>query len=591
VSVDEASARLPSIAESLRSLDPAANDELGLFLWTLRQGTITVPPFLLLGLQACVGLVLLIACANLSAIFLTSWSARQSEIAIRTALGATRPRVIAHLTGEVATVVAVASILGLLLTALLIRVAVLSGLDVGQVTSARTRFEPMVVLFTIGLAVIVTLATGLWPAIRSSGGNLSAILSSGSRRSPRSSRLRRAIVAGQFALSFGVLATTAMLVHLFWVVRNVQGGFDPTGVATFAVTLPEARYQEASARRQFVQSALERLAALPGVQAAAVADRLPRDPRPPSTVPVDIAGNSQDVETPEAVLVGVTEGFTEALRIPLLSGDGMRAVPSDIDEQIANAMQTGDPSRSSLGVLVSRSLAEDLWHGESAVGKTLYLQSVPVRIVGVVGDVVHTFSTLPAHQNPFAVYAPLLAQPPDRVLFVANASGDLGLTMRSVRAVIREVDPEVAVRNLASLEDRISTPLLGYHVYGYAVAGFGLAALFLASLGLYSAMTLSVVERTREIGIRRALGASHQHLMSIIGLVGFRLLVWGSVVGIPLALIGRRAIDELAAGVGQARLSPLIPAFLFLAAVALLSCLPAALAATRLQPTEALRGE
>lgn len=589
VTVSEARARLPAIAATLSALDPQTNEDLGLFLWTLRQGTLTLPPVLLWGLQACVGLVLLIACANLSAIFLTTWSARQAEIAMRTVLGATRARVIAYLTAEVATVVAVGSVLGLLLSALLIRLATLGGFDAGEVASTRTRFEPMVVLFTVGLAVIVTLATGLWPAIRSSGGNLSEVLSSGSRRAPRNSRLRRAIVAGQFAVSFGVLATTAMLVHLFWIVRNVSGGFESAGVATFRVLLPEERYQQASARRQFVQSAVERLAALPGVEAAAVADRLPRDPLPPLSVPVHDEAISPDEGSPEAVLVGVTEDFLAALGIPLVEGAGLEPVPADIDRQIAEAMQTRDPSRAPLSVLVSRSLAEELWPGDSAVGKTLFVQSVPAQILGIVGDVVHTFSTLPEHQNPRAVYAPLLARPPNRLLFVLTTSSDLGSTMRSARSLIRELDSELAVRNLASLEDRISTPLARYRIYGYAVAGFGLVALCLAGLGLYSAMALSVVERTKELGIRRALGASHEQLMTNVGLVGIRLLLWGSFVGIPLALVGRWGIDELAAGVAEARLTPLLPAFLFLGAVALLGCLPAALAATRLQPTEALR--
>ncbi len=538
---------------------------------------------LLLGAVAC---VLLVACANVANLLLARGTEREREVAIRGALGAGRWRLARQLLTESALLGLMGGWLGLALAywgvAALVAIAPadLPRLD-------EVRLDVRVALFTFAVSLVTSLLFGSGPALRASRPDLARGLAEGGRGAGTAGgkahhRLRHALIVGEVALSLMLLAGAGLLLRSLGKVLSVDPGFDPEKTLTAQIHLPETRYATPEQTAAFYRALVERLAALPGVTAAGAIAPLPFVRQMFITSIHDAAGPEPPPGQRQiAHYKSATPGFFAALGIPLRSG---------------RLLADSDVRGRARAVVLSESLARRHFPGQDAVGRHVKFgvgidkedEEAAWEVVGVVGDVAP--DRLDADREP-VFYASGWQQPWPWMSVVLRSSLDAATLAASLRYEARAIDPEVPVHRVRTMPELLADSVAQRRFQSTLLAIFAGAGLTLAAIGLYGVMTFSVSLRTREIGIRMALGAERHRVLADVLRQGFGLAAAGLAAGLVAALALARLITGLLFGVSASDPPAFGAASLLLLATALLASYLPARRATRVDPMGALRTE
>ena len=540
------------------------------------------PLLLLLG---AAGFVLLVACANVANLMLVRLDARQGELAVRTAVGAGRGRLVRQLLVESVTIGAVGGAAGVVLawwgTRLLLALSPPNLPRFGEVT-----LDLPVLAFAAASAIGTGLLFGLAPALRTSGVRIAAALHAGGRGAARGdSRLRGALAIGQIGLALTLLAGAGLLGRSLAALRAVDPGFREDRVLTGRLTLASADYPEEYQVIETFEAIRTRVAALPGVQAAGVVTNLPLASSL-GDINVQIEGRMQPEGevSPRADWQAVTPGYFDAMGLVVRRG-----------RAIDKRDRTGAPG----AVVINETMAERYWPGEEALGArfTLGGNAGPglVTVVGIVGDVRHGSLADPRISQMYVPHSQFRFWNGGSVVrsmtLVVRAAGDPRSLAAAVRGAVSDVDPRLPLANVLSM-DEVVTASLGRPRFLFALAGvFAAVALVLGVLGLYGVLAYGVARRTREIGLRLALGARGRDVAGLFLREGGRLVLGGIVLGFTGALVLSRLLRGLLFGIAPLDPLTLIAApFALAAAAAVATWLPARRAA-RIPPMEALRHE
>jgi putative ABC transport system permease protein len=534
----------------------------------------------LLVLLSAVGLVLLIACANVANLLLARATARTREMAVRISLGATRWRIARQLLTESLLLSAIGAVTGIGLAAYGIRLInklPIAGIPRIEEVSLSLR----VLLFTAALTIVTGLLFGFMPAVRAYAMGMAAGLREGARGSVAHRRLNAALVAVQFALSLVLLIGAGLLLKSFQRLNAVDLGFNPEQTLTMVTSLPAAKYQDEEQALQFYNRAVDELRAAPGIKSVGVTTNLPFG----EGVNVDgffiegqelpSGGNvSQSAQT-QSELQSVTPGTFQALGIPLLQG---------------RDFLSSDTSKSTRVAIIDELLARRFWPGGDAIGKRIETTGDRewMTIVGIAGGIKHI--DLSEEKQPH-IYMPLAQAVAQRASFVVRTDGPPAAAMTSFRAAIRRVDPDMPLYMVRPMTELIGKTLSTQRLTNILLTGFAVLALLLAAVGIYSTMSLYVSSRTKEFGIRLALGAQPGRLrLSVLG-QAMVLTAIGVGVGIVGALVLTRTIRNLLFEVSAT--DPLVFTVipLLLVLVSLLACYRPARRATKVDPLTALRYE
>ncbi|MFY9553392.1 MAG: ABC transporter permease [Blastocatellia bacterium] len=547
--------------------------------------TESVRPLLLIMLGA-VGFVLLIACANVANLQLTQAAGRGSEMAVRQALGASWSRIARQLLTEGILLALAGGLAGLLLAQW--GVAALAAF-IPEGLMPRTGeigFDWRVLAFALAASILTGLIFALAPAIKAARVDINHALKQGGGKGAIGDdrgRMRNMLVVAEIALALVLLVGSGLLIRTFVTLREVNPGFDPLNVLTFEVAPNGQRYDTTAKHVDYFQSVLERIKSIPGVEAASVTSNLPLGRWLNLTVEVEGRANSER----STEIRMITPEYFKVMRMSLLHGRVFEDGDSAISEPVA---------------IVNESYARRVFKDVDPLGQQLILQrsagnARPYRVVGVVNDLKQFgLSTTP----PATMFVPL-AQVPDKILMIARqfitmkfairtAVDPLSLAAAAKREMLN-VDPSLPVTNVQSLEqivslslaqDRFNTTLLG------VFAGIGL---LLAVIGIYGVMSYSVTQRTREIGIRMALGASSRDVLKLVVSKGLMLTLIGVTVGLGGAFGLTRLMSNLLFGVTATDPLTFAATAVLLAAVALGACFVPARKATRVDPMIALRYE
>jgi putative ABC transport system permease protein len=587
VSLEQASADMTSIAGALGQEYPNSNKEHWVTLRSLYDATVGNVRSLLLMLLAAVSFVLLIACANVANLMLARASARQKEIAIRTALGASRLRVIRLLMTESVMLALIGGALGLL-TAYWGTSLALKALPEALPRVNDIKVDVNVLLFTLAASLITGIVFGLAPALQSSNPNLNETLKEGGRSGSSGRQgLRSVLVVGEIAISLVLLVGSGLLIRSFVALNHVNAGFDDRNLLTFDISLSKKEFSDAPKIRRFYHAFMEKVAALPGVESAATTDLLPLS-----------GGDSENQfyvtnrpkpspsELPLAMTYVTTPGYQKAMRIPLLQG-------RFVEEQ--------DTLASTPALVIDENMAKEYFPGESPLGQHISIptgenKSIDFQVVGVVGHVKQENLDTEGGSavGPQMYFS--INQIPDEFLFpgntiVAKTSAEPLSYLAAIRGVLTSIGGNATLSNEKTMEQHRGDLIADLRFTLILVGVFAVLALILASIGIYGVISYSVAQRTREIGIRMALGASQRQVLQMVVGGGAKLAVLGIVIGAAGALGLTQFIRSFLYGVSPSDPLTFAGISLILGGVAILASYVPARRAMKVDPNTALRYE
>lgn len=523
---------------------------------------------MLLMLFGAVGLVLLIACANVGNLLFTRALSRRKEIAIRSALGAERGRVFQQLLTEALLLATAGGALGLLLTYALLGSA--STLLASQVPRAEElSIDVRVLLFALGASIVTGLLAGIWPAMRASRSSLNEALSEGGRSEGAIGvRTRRLLIVCEVALSAVLLIGAGVMLQTLMALRRVDAGFDPNGVLTMAVRLPDTRYPTSAQRSSFFDAALERIRALPGVDAAGTIDDLPFVDGSSQTLALE---GREPQRHPVAVQVRqITPGYLRAMHIPVLQG---RDVATS-DEEV---------------LIVSRDAARLYWGTEDPLGRRASLPALSKtllrRVVGIAGDVKQR-NLIEASTPTVYFYT---RERFGKATFVIRTSVPPATLTQPVVAAIHAVDAQQPVGDIRTFSELLDRQVTPQRFSALLLGVFAGAALLLAAVGIYSVLSYIVRGRSREFGIRTALGARPSDVIRLVLSEGMWPTIIGIAAGTFAAVVSAQAMKSLVFGVSASDPLTFVAVGAVLAVVGLVASLVPAYRALRLDPVKALR--
>ena len=586
VTVSQADAAVRGVAERARTLYPDTNGGRTAFAESLTDSFTRGPKPYLIVLLGAVGFVLLIACANVANLLLVRASSRQRELAVRTALGASRWRLIRQLLTESLLLALIGGAGGLLFSVWGVEF-IAKGMP-----PTFTKYIPgwrhmgidaSVLLFTLGASVLTGIVFGIVPALQATRTNLNESLKEGGQKGAagglRRNRMRSLLVVAEVALSLVLLVGAGLMVRSFYEMMSADIGLRPEGVLVMEMALPRTAYPENAQRANFYEQLVARTRALPGVTSAAVINFVPmnRSGTTSSTFRVDGRPAPPPDRRPYADYLIVTPGYFETAGTRILRGRGFTQA---------------DDERAPLVCIVNESLARRYFPGEDAVGQRLVISEKdgPWEIVGVAADVKNEDMDEEAE---LAFYRPLRQDPWYTMALVvrAGAGATAAGLAPSVRGEVKALDTGLPVYNVRTMDDVVDEAVSPKRLTMFLLAFFALGALLLAAVGLYAVMSYAVAQRRHEIGIRLALGAQGKDILRLVLSQGLVLTLAGLGLGLVGALMLTRVMASILYSVSAT--DPLVfggVAFV-LALAALLACYLPARRATKVDPMVALRHE
>lgn len=593
VTPQQAQAELDSIRQNLdRQYPNTYTEKTGLTIVPITEEIVANVRSVLLTILCAAGAVLLVGCTNLAGISLSRAGARQRELAVRTALGATRSRLVRLLLVESAILAIIGGSLGLILEmsgqgALLRFVPT----DLPRIDSFAVDWR--VFVFASVVTLLATCVCGLAPAWLLSRSDLRDALVSSGRGSAGGgvqSRLRTVLVAGQIALALVLLANAVLLFRSFARLSSEQPGFDCSNVLTVRLSLPQITYTDRAAIVQFYEKLQQHLAALPGVQNAGLVSILPLAPKSVSYVPFVRPDRppAKPGDRPNTNYRMTTPDYFRAMGISLVAG------------RYFTEEDTGDRPPV---VIISSVLAKNHFPDRSPIGQLLMIDDNdagprPVEIVGVVGPVKQANLETPARPD---MYLPLRQVIKEGVPWLRNSmycvvkvkpeAGGVAYNVSELRAAIRDVDPNVAVANVRPLTELLAAALASRRFSLLLIGSFAGAALFLAAAGLYAVISYGIQQRTREIGVRLALGATRGCILGMIFKEGALLLGAGVTAGLAIALLLARLVASQMYGISEYDPFSFAIVSLLLAMISLVACWIASRRTLNVDPVVALRCE
>jgi putative ABC transport system permease protein len=578
--VEQVRAELTNIQARLEGEYPEDNRGWGVLVQPARQwfpGPTDTKLVLILIAVSLFGVA--IACANVANLLLSRAETRMKEIAVRTALGARKGRILGQLLTESVIPGLAGGALGTLLSVYVIR-----GLNAAMPAELPQAFRPNLdlptLLVTAGIAVGAGVLFGLAPALHALRGNLRGALGDGTRggtASRRRKRLRNGFVVGQIAVALALLTGAGELRTAMNALVFADNGFRADGLLTFQLTLPEYKYPEAADRLRFEEEMIRRLDATPGVEGVAVMASLPRGRENVNSF-LQIEGQETEevFDRPRTNWQAVNAEYFSTLEIPHLAG---RPLTSEDREDTPYV------------VVVNQEFASRFFSGEEALGKRIEIQGQYREIVGLVGNIMQRRVPFEGLLEP-SVYIPLTQVPLRNPAVALRTAGDPTALAPDVRAAIRAIDPDQPITLVRSMDAHIEYELAAISFIGLFVGALGLLAIFLSAMGIYGVMAHGVVQERREIGIRMAMGARAGRLVGMVTRRGLTLAGIGMLLGTPLAYLTHWAVMDaldlfdvdLGGNVGLTAISVLV-------AVAVLASFLPARAAARVHPTRVLSTE
>jgi putative ABC transport system permease protein len=532
----------------------------------------------LLVLLGVVGLVLLIACANVANLLLARSVGRRREIAVRSALGAGRFRIVTQLLTESALLSLSGGVLGLALAAVLIHfLVVASPRDLPRVQEVSVDLR--VLGFTLAVSLLTGLLFGLAPALAAGRQSLGEFLKEGSRGSTSGvahNRLRNLLVIGEVALSLVLLVASGLLIRSFVQILQVKPGFNPDHMITMWMNFTSVRNAENARSTQLLDQLLPRVAALPGVEGVAISNDLPLEGDDTTTGIAAVEGRPP-FERAQRPFVGVhtiNSGYFHSMGIPLLRGRELAA---------------SDTAKSNPVVVINQKLAHSIWPGQDPLGRHItILGDKQLEVVGIVGNVLHNGLSEPVQAES---YLPFAQYPSSYVGLAIRSKGDQAALFSVVRNIVAELDPELPVHNMRAMEQVVAETLATRRLTLWLVGAFGALALVLSFVGIYGVMSYAVTERVHEIGVRTALGAGRRDIFRLFIGSGMRLAGIGLVLGAAAAFLATRAMTGLLFGVSASDPVTYLVIASLLALAAFAACYVPARRALAVDPIVALRYE
>jgi putative ABC transport system permease protein len=582
VSLASATTEMVGIAGRLARLFPATNEGWSVRLTGLKEKMVQPIRPALLVLVAAVAAVLLIACLNVANLLLVRMAARERELALRTALGASRGRLVRLVLTESVLLSLGGGILGFLLAVWGVHALVaLGGNKIPRADSIAVDWKALA--FTLGVAAGTGLLFGLVPALQSSGGQLHASLKEGGRAvagGARGRMARQALVLSEVAVALVLLVAAGLLMKSFSRLHSLDPGFRSQGVLTVALAPPKLRYREPKQQIAFYRELLARVEQLPGVDHAGTAYPLPLDN---DRMILNFAAGDRPFprpqDAPAANVRFVSPGFFRTLGVRLLKGRVFDDHDTDATTPVA---------------ILNRTLADKLWPGGEALNKRLTLDDphdANVRwmtVVGVVGDVRHlTLDRDPGDE----IYAAQLQSPQLDSTLVVHTAGDPRTLAAPIRRVVQDLDRDLPVDQALTMDEVVAASLASNRFNTVLLGLFAGLALVLAAVGVYGVVSYTVDQRTHEIGIRMALGAHRDEVLGLVLRQGMILVLIGLGLGLAGAFAATRQLASLVYGVSTNDPWTFAIVALVLAAVAFAANFLPARRATRIDPLIALRQE
>jgi putative ABC transport system permease protein len=577
VTIDQARADMRVILDRLAAEYPTTNAGYRIDMTPLQDelvGEIKPALFVMFG---AVGFVLLIACANIANLLLARASARQKEIAIRTALGASRARIIRQLLTESVIVAFLGGALGLLL-ALWGVDALVSLVAEDLPRSGEIALDLQVISFTLGLSMLTGIFFGLAPAFQVSKPDFNEALKEGSRGSTgsiRRNRTRSFLVMAEVALALVLLTGAGLLMRSFYSLLQVNLGFNPQGVQTMAVSLPTSKYKELRQWATYHHQLIERVKNLPGVQSAAAITTLPLSESNLS-ISFEIPGRPNEPgERTGANYRAISSDYFVTMGIPVLKG---RAFTERDDGDAAKV------------IIINETFARQHFSDEDPIGKRVMIgyDDMMCEVVGVVGDVRHKSVK---DESDVEMYTPFEQTPWWFMNLVIRTSLDPAGIVAGVRSEVGALDGDVPIYSVKTMREYLSTSVAQSRFSMLLLAVFAALAMILATVGIYGVMSYSVTQRTHEMGIRLALGARPADVIRMVVKQGMVMAVTGLVIGLGASFALTRLMESLLFGVSATDFITFAAVSLLLAGVALGASFVPARRAARLDPMVALRYE